>query len=55
MKKICIIGSGSWGVAIGIHAANTGNKVIMWAHSDEECAEINKNRRTKYLPNVNSI
>lgn len=52
MKKICIIGSGSWGVAIGIHAANTGNKVIMWAHSDEECAEINKNRRTKYLPNV---
>ena len=52
MKKICIIGSGSWGVAIGIHAANTGNKVIMWAHSDEECAEINKNRRTKYLPNA---
>ena len=52
MKKICIIGSGSWGVAIGIHAANTGNKVIMWARSDEECAEINKNRRTKYLPNV---
>ena len=52
MKKICIIGSGSWGVAIGIHAANTGSKVIMWAHSDEECAEINKNRRTKYLPNV---
>ena len=52
MKKICIIGSGSWGVAIGIHATNTGNKVIMWAHSDEECAEINKNRRTKYLPNV---
>lgn len=52
MKKICIIGSGSWGVAIGIHAANTGNKVTMWAHSDEECAEINKNRRTKYLPNV---
>lgn len=52
MKKICIIGSGSWGVAIGIHAANTGNKVIMWTHSDEECAEINKNRRTKYLPNA---
>lgn len=52
MKKICIIGSGSWGVAIGIHAANTGNKVIMWAHSDKECAEINKNRRTKYLPNA---
>ncbi len=52
MKKICIIGSGSWGVAIGIHAANTGNKVIMWAHFDEECAEINKNRRTKYLPNA---
>ena len=28
MKKICIIGSGSWGVAIGIHAANTVTKLL---------------------------
>ena len=27
MKNICIIGSGSWGVALGIHLAKLGNKV----------------------------
>lgn len=52
MKKICIIGSGSWGVAIGIHAINTGNQVTMWAHSTEECKEINEKRKTRYLPNA---
>ena len=27
MKKIAIIGSGSWGVALAIHLASIGNKV----------------------------
>ena len=31
MKNICIIGSGSWGVALGIHAAKLGNKVKIWS------------------------
>ena len=36
----------------GIHAANLGNEVTMWAHSDEEYRQINVNRKTKYLPNA---
>ncbi|MEF2620504.1 MAG: NAD(P)H-dependent glycerol-3-phosphate dehydrogenase [Clostridia bacterium] len=36
----------------GIHAANLGNEVTMWAHSDEEYKQINENRKTKYLPNA---
>lgn len=36
----------------GIHAANLGNEVTMWAHSDEEYRQINENRKTKYLPNA---
>ena len=36
MKNICIIGSGSWGVALGVHLAKLGNTVQMWAHSEEE-------------------
>ena len=35
-----------------IHAANLGNEVTMWAHSDEEYRQINENRKTKYLPNA---
>ena len=52
MKKICIIGSGSWGSAIGLHLARLGHEVQMWAHSEEEAEEINKDRKCRYLPNV---
>ena len=35
MKKIAIIGSGSWGCALAIHAANLGYNVSIWSFSDE--------------------
>lgn len=50
MKNICIIGSGSWGVALAIHAAKMGNQVKLWSFSEEEMAIINKERRCKFLP-----
>ena len=34
----------------GIHAANLGNEVTMWAHSADEFRQINENSKTKYLP-----
>ena len=52
MKTICIIGSGSWGVALAIHAANTGNKVKLWSFSQEEADLINNERKCKFLPEV---
>lgn len=52
MKNICIIGSGSWGSAIGIHLAKMGHNVKMWAHSRDEADNININRETKYLPGI---
>lgn len=50
MKKICIIGSGSWGVALAIHAARMGNKVKLWSFSEEEANMINQERKCKFLP-----
>ena len=32
MKKIAIIGSGSWGVALAIHLASIGHKVKIWSY-----------------------
>ena len=32
MKKIAIIGSGSWGVALGIHLAKLGNNIKIWSY-----------------------
>ena len=50
MKKICIIGSGSWGVALAIHAAKMGHEVRLWSYSAEEAELINKERKCKFLP-----
>ena len=50
MKNICIIGSGSWGVALAIHAAKMGNQVKLWSFSQDEADMINKERKCKFLP-----
>ena len=44
MKKIAVIGSGSWGCALAIHAANLGNEVKIWSFSEEEAEIINKEK-----------
>lgn len=52
MKNIAIIGSGSWGVALGIHLASIGNNVKIWSFMEEERDIINNERRCKFLPNA---
>lgn len=50
MKKIAIIGSGSWGSALGIYLAGNGNKVKIWSFSEEEKNVINNEKRCVFLP-----
>lgn len=50
MKNICIIGSGSWGVALGIHLANLGHNIKMWSFMQEEADLINNEKKCKFLP-----
>jgi len=52
MRKIAIIGSGSWGVALAVHLARCGNKVKIWSFSEEEKNLINEERKCKFLPNL---
>ncbi len=52
MKKIAIIGSGSWGVALAMHLARCGNKVNIWSFSEQEKEQINKERKCKFLPDL---
>ena len=33
MKNVCIIGSGSWGCALAIHAAKIGHNVMVFITS----------------------
>lgn len=50
MKKIAIIGSGSWGCALAIHSANLGNEIKIWSFSEEEANIINNEKKCKFLP-----
>lgn len=52
MKKIAIIGSGSWGVALAIHLASIGNDVRIWSYEEEEKRLINEEKKCMFLPNV---
>lgn len=52
MKKIAVIGSGSWGVALSIHLASMENHVKIWSYEEEEKRLINEEKKCMFLPNV---
>ena len=52
MKNIAIIGSGSWGVALGVHLAKLGHNVKIWSFMEEERDIINNERKCKFLPGL---
>lgn len=51
-KNICILGSGSWGVALAIHLSKLNNNVKLWSYSKEEADMINNEKKCKFLPNA---
>ena len=53
MKKIGVIGSGSWGTAITDVLANNGHKVTLWSYLKEEYDMfLNYREHIKFLPGV---
>ena len=52
MENITIIGSGSWGVALGVYLAGLGHNIKMWSFDEGENNEINNQKICRYLPGV---
>ena len=52
MENITIIGSGSWGVALGVYLASLGHTIKMWSFAQEENDEINNQKICRYLPGI---
>lgn len=53
MKKVVIIGAGSWGTALGLVLARKGYDITLWEFNKERAEEIQKERENKrYLPGI---
>ncbi|WP_336991909.1 NAD(P)H-dependent glycerol-3-phosphate dehydrogenase [Bacillus toyonensis] len=53
MKKVTVLGAGSWGTALSIVLADNGYKVRLWGNKIEQIQEINeKHTNEMYLPGV---
>jgi glycerol-3-phosphate dehydrogenase (NAD(P)+) len=53
MKRIAVIGAGSWGTALALVAARAGNQVRLWAHDAGLAAAIESSRENNiYLPGI---
>lgn len=53
MKKICVLGAGSWGTALAILLSNNGHEVTIWSIDQEEVLMLNDFREQRdKLPGV---
>ena len=53
MANIFIVGSGSWGTAIAINLASSGNTVRLWSRNPDFTEVLRSTRKNKkYLPGV---
>ena len=53
MKRVGVLGAGSWGTALAVLLANKGNKTVLWARNQEFAKQIRESRENKsYLPGI---
>ncbi|HGG57377.1 MAG TPA: NAD(P)-dependent glycerol-3-phosphate dehydrogenase, partial [Nannocystis exedens] len=50
---VTVLGAGSWGTALALHAAREGLETRLWTRSAEHCAAMRADRRNRrYLPDA---
>lgn len=53
MKRVTVIGSGSWGTALAVMLAENGHEVVIWSRRQDAVEELLQERKNeKYLPGV---
>lgn len=50
MVHVCILGAGTWGIALSRMLSNSGNDVTVWSAIPDEIVELKENRRHRNLP-----
>ena len=51
MKKVAIVGSGSWGSALAMYLAGHSDEVSVWSFSENERDLMNNEHKCAFLPN----
>ena len=50
-RKVAVLGAGSWGTALALHLARTGDPVVLWTRSQDTARELREaGENTVYLP-----
>lgn len=53
MRRIAVLGAGSWGTALAVHLARLGHDVRLWARDAALAAEVDRHRANAgYLPGI---
>src|SRR5690625_6132634 len=53
MRKVAVLGAGSWGTALSIVLADNGHDVRLWSHRQEQVDEINDlHENQRYLKDI---
>ena len=52
MKKIGVLGAGTWGMALARMLCNSGNEVTVWSALNKEIEDFSKTRRHPNLPGM---
>ena len=51
MARVCVLGAGSWGTALGNHLRRGGHDIVMWSPEIDVLADIShNNQNSKYFP-----
>jgi len=53
VRKIAILGAGSWGTALALQAARNGCQTLLWGHRPDHIATLARDRQnSQYLPGI---